>query len=547
MKATAKINLIRFASILFIVLFTACGDYFVNPLKDKETGEDFNLLVVDFNFFKTRMTYNIKDAKTGEIITADALVKFTGKNGNDIVNYSGVKNPQYQTALGQLELTVDPNVPISPSTPFEVTVNVEINGYNSLNKTLTLQSDGIKTIELLLAKTSDETNSNHTGDIKFGTDTIFHFSTSPLKSQKTSDIPFKIDYEITLYNLLKFKDEMGNLLFKNDIDAMTAYNSDPENFIKVSFSKYNDYQPGVEMVNLNGTTKNALFHKLETGNLTSLLIAGKKVGSLNGGLISAQSSNASDFLPKIMGFAGFENNAWKMFGTNNQHSNLNFGYTLATVSTEELCNTGCSILFKSNVISSFAITGDVYDADNKLITTMYFKGSFPQTFVLENVPSKAAKMVFRNNNPSFKAMPDLQISNLCSGSYMVSVEAETGYSQFQIVLKAFCRDNKTIAIAPTYSAEIKLSGSTNPWQLINMKGGVVDVLGKPDADYDLRLLWQNEWEYSSYSTKFDANGNYLGEPKKDAKVTSRKLPDDRMQISVEKIFNQNVCNDLGWQ
>ena len=104
---------------------------------------------------------------------------------------------------------------------------------------------------------------------------------------------------------------------------------------------------------------------------------------------------------------------------------------------------------------------------------------------------------------------------------------------------------RSIAVAPTYSAEVKLKNS-DIWQGINMNGGVADVLGKPNEDYELRLLWKSEWEYSSYSTKFDANGNYLGTPVDDTKIVSKKLPDGRIQISVEQIFEQNICDDMGW-
>lgn len=546
-KNTLKTNLLLFVILMMGVLFQACNDYFVDPLKDKDTGEDFNLLIVDFNFFKTRMTYNITDSKTGEIIQADAIIKFTGKNANDIVTYAGEKNQEYLTSVGQLELTTDPSVAISANSPFEFSVNVEIAGYNSLNKAFTIQSEGIKTFELALSKISDQNETELTGEIDSENDTTFHFiaPNAGFKSATVSEISYKIDYTITLSNLLKFTDESNQLLFKNQVEAQNAYKSDPDNFIKVTITSFNEYQPGIEVVTIDGKTRNALFHKLETGNLTSLVIAGKKVGSLNGGVITSVCKNASDFLPKILTFVKFENDSWKMIGTSITHATLNFGYTLATVSQEELCETGSSITFKSNVISSFAFTADVFDQDNQLITTKYFKGKFPETFVVENVPSKAVKLVFRDNNPSFKLIQPLQISNFCSGSYEVSVEPASGYTEYQVVLKALCKDNKEIAVAPTYSAEVKLKNS-DIWQGINMNGGVADVLGKPNEDYELRLLWKSEWEYSSYSTKFDANGNYLGTPVDDTKIVSKKLPDGRIQISVEQIFEQNICDDMGW-
>jgi hypothetical protein len=71
-------------------------------------------------------------------------------------------------------------------------------------------------------------------------------------------------------------------------------------------------------------------------------------------------------------------------------------------------------------------------------------------------------------------------------------------------------------------------------------------LGKPNEDYEIRLLWNNEWQYSSFSTAFDANGNYLGKTGVDTKVQSSKLDDGRIRISVEQIFDQNICDDIGW-
>jgi hypothetical protein len=548
MKNRIKISQLVSIVIMAIVLFPACEDYFVNPLKDKDTGEDINLLIVDFNFFKTRMTYHITDAKTGETINTEATVTFSGKNANDIVNYSGEKNQMYKTSLGQLELTTDPNISISANNPFEFSVTVTIKGYNTLTKAFTIQSDGIKTFELVLSKIADQNETILTGEIDPGSDTVFHFiaPVKGVKSATVSETPYKIGYTVTLSNLLKFKDEYGQLLFKSQDEVLKAYKNDPANFIKVSISSFTDYDPGIEVVVIGGIARNALFHKLETGNLTSLVIAGKKVGSLNGGIITSACTNAADFVPKTLAFVNFENNSWKITGTNIIHNILNFSYTLATVSGEELCPEGSSITFKSNVISSFAIEADVYDLDNKLLTSISFKGKFPETFVVENVPSKAVKLVFRDNNPSFKAIQPLSVSNFCSGSYVVTVDAAAGYTQYQVVLKALCKNNNEVAIAPTYSAEIKLKNIDNLWQGINMIGGVADILGKPNEDYELRLLWNSEWEYSSYSTKFDENGNYTGTPVPDTKIVTKKLPDGRIRISVEKIFDQNICDDLGW-
>ncbi|MCA1758667.1 MAG: hypothetical protein LC658_02765 [Bacteroidales bacterium] len=46
MKNTIKTNLLLSVILMMGVLFSSCDDYFTNPLKDKDTDEDINLLIV---------------------------------------------------------------------------------------------------------------------------------------------------------------------------------------------------------------------------------------------------------------------------------------------------------------------------------------------------------------------------------------------------------------------------------------------------------------------------------------------------------------------
>ena len=82
------------------------------------------------------------------------------------------------------------------------------------------------------------------------------------------------------------------------------------------------------------------------------------------------------------------------------------------------------------------------------------------------------------------------------------------------------------------------------WQGIDMNGGVVDVLAKENEEYQIRFLWKDNWETASFSTSFDANGNYLGTS--GSSVSSSLMPDGRIRILIEHTFEQDVCRDLGW-
>lgn len=535
---------------LVTLFFAGCKDYFENPLKDKDTGEDINLLVLDFNFFNTRLSIKLLDAEDGSLITSDARVSFSGENGNDIVNYSGEKHADYLTSLGQLELTVDPNVSISESSPLNFAVHVSVPGYNELSKGFQLQQEGKKTIELQLSKESSQDETDLDGEIDFGDgDTSIVFFAVPeydLKSVNIEDKPYKINYAISISDFLKLKDSNGDYLFNSSTEVIDAYNSDPDNFVIMSIQSYSEYSPGIDVINDGGTLKSVLFHKLETGKCTRILVTGRLVADLNGAVINSTATYTGETVPDIFGFAEFGSGSWNILGTEIVYETLNFNYTLVKASNETLCPKGSRITFQSGFTSSFSIDADVYDLEGNLINTINFKGSFPETFVVENTPQKPVTMVFRNNNPSFHEIPPLSIEDFCSGNYTVEVEEVNGFVEYQIVLKAICPDEPTVAVAPTYSAEIKVKNSTDPWQGVDMVGGVTDLLGLPNQEYELRLLWQNEWEYSTYYTEFDAEGNYLRESGTNASISSKKLSDGRIQINVEQVFRQNVCDDLGW-
>ena len=532
--------------LIIITLLTGCSDYLDNPLKDKETGEDINLLILDFNFFNTRLTYKLIDASDGSTITAPATLRFSGKNGDDIVTFSGDKKAEFLTTQGQLELTVDPNVEISENTPFEYAVNVEADGYNTITKAFQLRNEGKKTIELQLSKISDEDDSNIGGSVDTGNgDTTIVFSSviaSQLKSAM-AEKKYKIEYGIKWNDFLKFEDASGNLLFNSSTEAWAEYERDSLNFISISVKTYSGYSPEIDVVKMDGLPVSVLFHKLETGRLDRIIVSGQTVGDLNGGKISSTATYSDSPTPDIFGFAKF-NDAWIVSGTDTIYNTLDFSYTLAKASTEPLCETGSSITFNSDATSSFSIDADVYDVDDNLLTTINFKGNFPETFTVENTPQKAVKLVFRDNNPAFKPIPTLEIDDFCTGNYTVNVDAENDYEEYQIVLKAFCPDNPTVAIAPTYSGEFKIAGSSSPWQGVDMAGGVVDLLGLPGQEYQLRLLWENEWEYSTLFTEFNSDGSYAHTTGSDNIYSEEK--DGRIRINIDHTFSQDVCIDMGW-
>lgn len=513
---------------------------FNDPTKDEETGEDFNFLIVDFNFFTTRLSFNLINSETNTTITKDAKIWFTGDNSNDIVNYSGEKNEEYTTSQGQLELTIDPNVTISESSLFNFAVNVEINGYEKLTQGIQISSEGIKTFDLLLTPESGEEETTPGEDDGDG---IIFGQSSNLKSTKEDD-SYQISYFISWANIVKCLDENNNTIFSSIDEAKTTYNNDPDNFVSITTSKTTDYLPVIDRLSSETGEEMVTLTKLEKGYITKMMLNNKKVGSLNGGSLKQIAKNLTTPSPDAFGFAEFSEASWTISDTVLNHKSFNSCYTLISAS-KGIATSGANIKFSSNSITSFSITGDIYNATTgEFIKTETFKGAFPETFVLENIPAVEAKIVFRDNNPSFKAINDLAISDLSTGNYEVDVDAQEGFDEYQIILKALCPSNSTVAIAPTYSGEYRIESSNDEWQAIEMNSGVVDILLKSENEYDIRLLWEDNWETASFSTKFDDSGNYINNTDEDIVVST--LSDNRTQFLITHEFEQDICESMGW-
>jgi hypothetical protein len=536
----------RLFFIVLIASLAGCGEMLDNPTIDKDTGEDISLLLIDFNFFDTRASFTLIDASDNSSITSTATIWFTGNNANDIVNFAGEKNDSYTTSEGQLELTFDPNVEVSSSSPLEFTVHVEIDGYQTYSQGLQINSEGIKTFELPMSTESDGEDTVLDGTEDPNDDGSIILSYFPqLKSTNIEEVSYEVGYSITKADIVNFLDSDGNKMFEDIEELEEALDNNPTNFLSMEITKHTDFQILTTTIidEEGGDSQLALYQQLEKGSLKKLSVTGRQVSSLNEGIIKSVCSYLGSPSPDYFGFMELDDDARVFKGRSQNYTDLDFSYTVACA-WGELCTLGSSIQFSSNMVSGFSIDADIYNATGDKIKTETFTGNFPETFTLENVPASSAKVVFRNNNPSFEEIPDLEIENLCSGSYEVDVEAAEDYSEYQVVLKALCSDNTSIAIAPTYSGEYRIKDSDDEWQGADMIGGVANILAKPNQEYQIRLLWEEEWETTDFSTTIDDEGNIVDNS--GSTTTSEILSDGRIRINVEHVFQQSVCESLGW-
>ena len=115
--------------LIFIVpIFIGCEEYLNDQFIDRETGDEINPIIVEFNSFSTNISFKLLDSKTRTQILKNAKIIFTGSNENDISTLSGEKKNEFYTSEGQLELTIDPDITITENSPVEFAIHVEIDG-----------------------------------------------------------------------------------------------------------------------------------------------------------------------------------------------------------------------------------------------------------------------------------------------------------------------------------------------------------------------------------------------------------------------------------
>ena len=132
---------------LVIIGLSSCESWMRNPLQDKESGEDIKLLVVDFNFIKTKLAVHLKDITDNTYIEGSEVeVKFVGEDAGNLISFTGIRKQNYVTSSGYIEIGVDPNILISEENPLNISVVVIGDRYVSAPMALSYTTTGLKDV-----------------------------------------------------------------------------------------------------------------------------------------------------------------------------------------------------------------------------------------------------------------------------------------------------------------------------------------------------------------------------------------------------------------
>lgn len=218
------VNLFQILAITAIAFASnSCSDLFNDPLKDKETNEDINLLLIDLNFFDTKVTLKFEDFDTGELLTGQNITaSIVGNNADKFVNLFGEKKEEWQTSSGIMELYLDPSYTFTAE-PLQLEVYAYSNPYYLSAPTSIEMSEAAERIIIVPMINWDTTKS------------------ATLKSASTEEkVVISVDYE----------DNNGRIL-KTNLDSNPRYGNIYRNFFSVDTYSYQIIN------NTNNTNNNA--------------------------------------------------------------------------------------------------------------------------------------------------------------------------------------------------------------------------------------------------------------------------------------------------
>ncbi len=134
-------------AIIILAGVAGCKDMFIDPTKDKTTGETVTLLLIDQNFIKTKFYVQLVDNTTGEEITSEPItVYFIGADSANMVTFTGEKKAIYTTSSAFLEVGYDPAITVNSDNPIQFTLFARSDHYTSVAKYYTYTTEGEKNI-----------------------------------------------------------------------------------------------------------------------------------------------------------------------------------------------------------------------------------------------------------------------------------------------------------------------------------------------------------------------------------------------------------------
>ena len=422
---------IKVATILLGTIFLAnsCGDLFTDPMKDKKTGEDLKLLLVDLNFFDTKFNFNFVNAETGNLIEDKTInVYFSGDDADNLVNYNGDKANMYTIADGRLALALDPNIAVSKDHPvdFTVFVDVEDASYDGYPVEVTYTTKGEYDIVVQLFRSG---------------------RTLKKAVMNPGSEPFDMKYNNSLIlkdndPMWSFTDYVSSSNGKTYYGIYKAYNT--SSIGTLSIDHFTEDQNLYENWGIEGN----YYLSGKTSQFT--LTHDDVVVPANALLFKAYSATQRNDMKKCADGLDVEVNE-----KDNQSGTGKFNYKLV-IGGETVKSGKIGVAAMPSTVN----TGAFY----------YPESATSATMVIED-------------DPQFSIEPrETTISDFCGGTVIVTATPKSGLTPYKIITTFVCPDN-SMGLTPSISGRYRIKGSDDPWAEFTFVEGIATLNLVPGETY----------------------------------------------------------------
>jgi hypothetical protein len=493
-----KLLKIQTLSLLLTTLFitNSCSDLFNNPLKDKETGNEISALLLDANFFDTRLTFHFVDNETGEYIEdTEIKVFFAGKSAEHIVDYEGGKNDSYLVTNGRLNLTFDPNIEVSETNPIEFTVYTDVDDFSY---------DAFPSEVFYTSKGDYDKNIN-----------MIYFGNAKSASLKSATLnpgwePFDVKFN-------------GSII-QPENDPVWAFNTNTyKQQDKVYYSIYRTNNPPNGILSSENFTRDLQLFS-------------------NWGLEGVYFKNS-----KAINYSLTNDDIATEEGTSNYKA-----YSAVQLNNYSKCYSGIDITVSSsnNTTGSAVFTYKLIIDDETILEERISGSNMPFTVNTGAFyyPSDAssASLEFTGDSQYDISPQQINLSDICGEKVDIIAEAKDGLVAHKIIAKIKC-PGQPVAYAPTINGRYRLKNSNDKWTFFKFNEGITTLMMKPNETYTIiGDLTDNKVEFD-LPTNIDKIDEVVEQAKKDIdeiedlKCTITKQSDGTVVIDVLFTFKEGDC------
>ncbi len=445
MKRTSNNTLKTISIFALLIIMGACSDLLNNPLKDKKTGEEITLLLLDMNIFETRFSFHFVDSETGEYIDNKTIqVFFEGKSAEHIINYEGEKNKSYTVTNGRLNLTFDPNIEVSEENPIDFTVYTNVSDFSY---------DAFPT-QVYFTKTG-----NIDKDIQ-----MINFNKSQNTVLKSASIsPGNEPFDV-LFNFSKIKTE------NDPVWQMATFTKTQDN--KTYYSIFRSLFPP------NGTLASRNFslaeNNYENWGLEGMLYYGTTVNSFN---LTNENVTLTD------------------------SPNIAKAYSATQIKNLTHCTSGINITVNnSSKNTGSAVFRYKLYIDDVLVAYQRVSGNkmpFTSNTGAFYYPNDAQKAYIKfYGDTQYNIEPEqVNLSSICGQNVEITASAKDGLVPHKIIVQFKCPGNP-VAMAPSINGQYRKKNSDDSWTYFKFTEGTTTVMLTPDKTYTFKAqLTDTEAEF----------------------------------------------------